>query len=1118
MVLPADIGLSVVYEPDCSPVVDIIFVHGLQGNPYRTWTSGKLPVETTLTASSPSSSLSEATPMKAAKAARLRRLRRFIPSRKKKSPQVDFTVPDASTTVEPPPGGGENGKSSSVFWPADLLPHDCPQARVLVYGYDTKITRFMSGATSQNSVFSHAKDLLFTLSRRSVIARPLVFVAHSLGGVVVKEMLARSSASTDEDRANIVDSTAAVIFMGTPHRGSPELAAVGQWARSIVSALRMKTTSEILDPLGLKTTDLERAQEAFSALWQKHDFRVKTFQEGLGLTGVNLGVLGNKVVPDYSSSLGDHREQVETLQANHREICRFTGRSDPNYQKVGGELRVIYLSIVKFNTPEDPPRGRAQAHGPVARAESQVAHSHGTENELAEKACLQFLRFPSMNARRFSVKKPADKTCLWLFEHELYLNWFKGESREKHRGLLRLSGKPGSGKSVLMKEAYHHALLWQAESGSCTAAFFFNSKGEYMEHSKIGLYRSLLYQLLSQHPKHLSRFRRNTEDLMRQRGVEEDDGMLSRIWSDRDLEEFLELILTSESAPNTRIFIDALDECERDEGRRQVFFWRYLTLKAYENNNLNVCLSGRFYPAVTVNFCPEIFVDRCNEPDIATYIEQRFELGISADEPRWRILRDRILRHSSGVFLWAILVVDDVLERWDSGERFLSLLRGVRVLPGELKDLFSQILTHLIPETRPVTARLFQWATLSPKPLRLHEWHHILAFVRQPVPSSLREWRLSDNYTENDGQLERQIRNLSKGLLEITASVAGPQDGDIELASVCAGAGSLNLEQGETRIVQVIHESVRDFFLNHNGFSFVDPDISVLSTARAAGLGHICIMATCLDYLKITELDALVLARTQPEQAARIDPIGPNTALSANVSGHERSVGKQSPPKAKNTTPYPSGHRDLHEEGFFAELQPYSDAVPRHKLREDFFLPPVLGKGRVSEEAVFKRLHSLAVDIDIDQTVLSWINGTSNADFADHAASGSKSPKQLSATGQSQVLEDYPALLSYALFKFFTHARQAKNLGHDLGPILERFQTEGIWSRWVALREDIPQGTTLASYFLGRGEVTGDKSISFEPEIPDRMHGSADMLALRSTRRISSVASFSSASSHVENG
>lgn len=188
-------------------------------------------------------------------------------------------------------------------------------------------------------------------------------------------MLAHSATSEDLALRNIVQSTAAIVFLGTPHRGSQQMVAIGETVRKVVSSIFMMDTSPAaLDALGLKTSDLERCQESFSRLWRDCDFTVKTFQEGLGLTGVNIGPLSDKVVPDYSSALGDARERAETLQANHMGMCRFTGIDDPNYRKVSGELRHVYASIERVSQGGNVSTGHMDAIGPteIGNGESQL--------------------------------------------------------------------------------------------------------------------------------------------------------------------------------------------------------------------------------------------------------------------------------------------------------------------------------------------------------------------------------------------------------------------------------------------------------------------------------------------------------------------------------------------------------------------------------------------------------------------------------------------------------------------------------------------------------------------------------------------------------------------------
>jgi hypothetical protein len=53
--------------------------------------------------------------------------------------------------------------SKIVYWPQDFLPQSTPDARILVYGYDSKVSRFFEGAANQNSFLGHARTLIHDL-------------------------------------------------------------------------------------------------------------------------------------------------------------------------------------------------------------------------------------------------------------------------------------------------------------------------------------------------------------------------------------------------------------------------------------------------------------------------------------------------------------------------------------------------------------------------------------------------------------------------------------------------------------------------------------------------------------------------------------------------------------------------------------------------------------------------------------------------------------------------------------------------------------------------------------------------------------------------------------------
>ena len=76
----------------------------------------------------------------------------------------------------------------------------------------TRWSRNGYGSVHQGSIFSHAKDLLYELVRNREHGRGVMFVAHSLGGIIVKDMLRRSEASKDSPTKDILYSTIGLSF------------------------------------------------------------------------------------------------------------------------------------------------------------------------------------------------------------------------------------------------------------------------------------------------------------------------------------------------------------------------------------------------------------------------------------------------------------------------------------------------------------------------------------------------------------------------------------------------------------------------------------------------------------------------------------------------------------------------------------------------------------------------------------------------------------------------------------------------------------------------------------------------------------------------------------------
>jgi len=269
------------------PVVDIVFVHGLGGHPKDTWST----------------------------------------TAAKGKQKVGFFSRTRSRESD---AGSADGDGGMVFWPSDLLPQTIKNARIMTYGYDSDPLVVWS-AVNRTNIFHHAKDLLIALTaqRRDNPSRPIIFVAHSLGGILVKDVLKQSKdAKYTPDLLHVYKATHGIVFMGVPHRGSNWVSL----ARNLSALALGRADQQVLNALDINSETLERLMGDFAILLKENTFRLHTFQETKDIVGIP-GLKGLIVEP-FSCIIGDACEQVQTLNGNHRSMCKYNGAEDDNYNKV----------------------------------------------------------------------------------------------------------------------------------------------------------------------------------------------------------------------------------------------------------------------------------------------------------------------------------------------------------------------------------------------------------------------------------------------------------------------------------------------------------------------------------------------------------------------------------------------------------------------------------------------------------------------------------------------------------------------------------------------------------------------------------------------------------------
>lgn len=249
---PTDLTEIYAGSPDSEILADIVFVHGLMGHPVKTWLFGSLPTSS-------------------ARAENDRPRSRLISIFRTKNKL-----------------GSTPSEARHAYWP--LFLSQVGNFRILTYGYDSHPVRLFSPA-NQMSIINHAEQLMtkVTWKRTNCPGRPLIFVCHSLGGILVKAAIIESSRSPGS-ASDLAKSCRAIFFFGTPHMGS-SAAQFGLFIRNILRILPLTPNVEdsVLKGLSPGSQDLYNITREFNSIIDKditRRLKICCIQEGSPISGV----------------------------------------------------------------------------------------------------------------------------------------------------------------------------------------------------------------------------------------------------------------------------------------------------------------------------------------------------------------------------------------------------------------------------------------------------------------------------------------------------------------------------------------------------------------------------------------------------------------------------------------------------------------------------------------------------------------------------------------------------------------------------------------------------------------------------------------------------------------
>ncbi|EGY21427.1 NACHT and WD domain-containing protein [Verticillium dahliae VdLs.17] len=398
---------------------------------------------------------------------------------------------------------------TGVNWLKDLVPKFLPSARVMSVWYNSQVQ--FSKSTADIHAFSQQLLESLLAERESIEEqdRPLIFICHSLGGLVFKQAAIKAH-ENERYRDALSFRFHGVMFFGTPHRGSN----LATWASVTANALRAVSFSTSTNARLAK--DLEPTsrllQHISTSFVDSCGAKLKTasFYETRKMDFLNCR-------RPQSAILNIIGETRIALERDHRTICHFADLDAAQFAPIKSTLRSMADSATA----------------------SKTLSKHETESFLQTINVSDYAGHKSRNA------PPVQGTCTWIFDHPKYLSWIESPDP----GLLWVSADPGCGKSVLASFLVNQ-LQASADLANINVCYFFFKSDSLEQLSAVTGIKTLLYQLCKQQ----NELAASAMSILYNGGLEDIDSL----W------QAIVYATRQKAAKNTICILDGLDECEME--------------------------------------------------------------------------------------------------------------------------------------------------------------------------------------------------------------------------------------------------------------------------------------------------------------------------------------------------------------------------------------------------------------------------------------------------------------------------------------------------------------------------------------------------------------------------